>query len=124
MVGATVDQATQALQVLGFVVDSSKTKFSTTVERGLVIRQNPADGKKLQPGETVRDRDLARTEALPRPRFPFDVPRRTPRRWRTEYGLHVTFSTLFGTSGQLVWSQSPGVGVTVQYGDTIQLFMV
>jgi hypothetical protein len=41
-----------------------------------------------------------------------------------EYGLHVTFSTIPGTSGQIVFSQSPGVGTQVEYGDTIQLFMV
>jgi hypothetical protein len=36
----------------------------------------------------------------------------------------VTFSTIPGTSGQIVFSQSPGVGTQVEYGDTIQLFMV
>ena len=46
------DDATQALEELGFVVDDSKTKFSSEVERGHVISQSPADGR-LQPGETV-----------------------------------------------------------------------
>ncbi len=123
VVGATVDDATQALQVLGFVVDSSKTKFSTTVERGLVIRQNPADGKKLQPGETVRIVISLGPKRFPAPDFR-SMSRENAQALADQYGLHVTFSTLFGTSGQLVWSQSPGVGVTVQYGDTIQLFMV
>ena len=50
--GATLEDATQTLEEQGFVVDASKTKFSTEVERGRVIRQTPADGQ-LQPGETV-----------------------------------------------------------------------
>jgi eukaryotic-like serine/threonine-protein kinase len=123
VVGATLQDARQALEVLGFVVDSSKTKFSTTVERGRVIGQNPADGKKLQPGETVRIVISLGPKSFPAPDFR-SMSRENARALADQYGLHVTFSTLFGTSGQLVWSQSPGVGVTVQYGDTIQLFMV
>ena len=52
VVGATLEDATATLEDLGFVVDPSKTKFSTDVERDRVIRQTPADGR-LQPGETV-----------------------------------------------------------------------
>ena len=123
VVGATLQDAKQALGVLGFVVDDSKTKFSTTVERGRVIRQSPDSGKELQPGGTVTLVISLGPKHFPAPDFR-SMSRADAQALADQYGLHVTFSTLFGTSGQLVWSQSPGVGVTVQYGDTIPLFMV
>jgi beta-lactam-binding protein with PASTA domain len=42
----------------------------------------------------------------------------------SQWGLVVDFQTIGTTSGTLVYSQNPGVGVTVSYGDTITLYMV
>ena len=41
-----------------------------------------------------------------------------------EWGLALDFQTIGTTSGTLVYSQNPGVGVAVMYGDTITLYMV
>ena len=122
VVGASAEDATQALEELGFVVDDSKTKFSSEVERGHVINQSPADGR-LQPGETVSIVVSLGPKTFGAPDFR-SLSRSAAEALALEYGLHVTFSTIPGTSGQIVFSQSPGVGTTVQYGDTIQLFMV
>ena len=115
--------ARQALEELGFVVDDSKTKFSTDVERGHVIRQSPAEGERLQPGETVSLVVSLGPRFFAAPDFR-SLSRSAAEDLADEYGLHVTFSTIPGTSGQIVFSQSPGVGTQVEYGDTIQLFMV
>ncbi|MEP6972688.1 MAG: PASTA domain-containing protein [Actinomycetota bacterium] len=40
------------------------------------------------------------------------------------YGLAVDFQVIGTTSGTLVFSQNPGVGVTVSYGDLITLYLV
>jgi serine/threonine-protein kinase len=121
--GAPVDDARQALEGLGFVVDDSTTKFSTDIERGHVIRQSPAEGERLQPGETVSLVVSLGPRFFAAPDFR-SLSRSAAEDLAAEYGLHVTFSTIPGTSGQIVWSQSPGVGTQVEYGDTIQLFMV
>jgi beta-lactam-binding protein with PASTA domain len=122
VVGDTADDATQALEAQGFVVDDSKTKFSTQVERGRVIRQIPADGR-LQPGETV-------TIVISLGPKHFDMPdfrgrsKDDAQALADQYGLVVVFSTIPNTSGTIVFSQSPGVGAPVTYGDTITLYLV
>ncbi len=105
------------------MVDDSKTKFSTDIERGHVIRQSPAEGERLQPGETVSLVVSLGPRFFAAPDFR-SLSRSAAEDLAAEYGLHVTFSTIPGTSGQIVFSQSPGVGTQVEYGDTIQLFMV
>jgi hypothetical protein len=42
----------------------------------------------------------------------------------SQWGLLVDFQTIGTSSGTLVYSQNPGVGVLVRYGDTITLYMV
>ena len=123
VVGASAEDARQALEELGFVVDDQKTKFSTDVERGHVIRQSPAEGERLQPGETVSLVVSLGPRFFAAPDFR-SLSRSAAEDLAADYGLHVTFSTIPGTSGQIVFSQSPGVGTQVEYGDTIQLFMV
>ena len=121
VVGASAEDARQALEELGFVVDDSKTKFSTEVERGHVIRQTPAEGQ-LQPGETVSLVISLGPRSFPAPDFR-SLSRTAAQDLADQYGLHVIFSTFPGTGGTAVFSQSPGVGWTVEYGDTIRLFM-
>ncbi len=123
VVGATLQDARQALEVLGFVVDSSKTKFSTTVERGLVIRQNPPDGNKLQPGQTVLIVISLGPKSFGVPNF-IGLTRDAATALADQWGLVPDFQTIGTTQGTLVYSQNPGVGVTVSYGDTITLYMV
>ena len=42
-----------------------------------------------------------------------------------EWGLVLAFSSISpNASGTIVYSQSPGIGATVTYGDTISLYLV
>jgi serine/threonine-protein kinase len=123
VVGATVEDATKALEDAGFAVDASKTKFSTDVERGRVIRQNPADGKLLQPGQTVTLVVSLGPKSFGAPNF-IGLSRDAATALADQWGLALDFQTIGTTSGTLVYSQNPGVGVTVTYGDTITLYMV
>ena len=122
VVGATVEDATQALEDAGFVVDASKTKFSTDIERG---RGDPAEpGRRPAPTRPDRDaRGVARTEELRAPNF-IGLSRDAATALADQWGLALDFQTIGTTSGTLVYSQNPGVGVTVTYGDTITLYMV
>ena len=122
VVGATVEDATKALEDARFVVDASKTKFSTDVERGRVIRQNPADGL-LQPGQTVTLVVSLGPKSFGAPNF-IGLSRDAATALADQWGLALDFQTIGTTSGTLVYSQNPGVGVTVTYGDTITLYMV
>ena len=120
--GATLEDATAMLQEAGFIVDSTKTKFSSEVERGRVIRQTPADGQ-LQPGETVSLVISLGPKTFGAPDF-IGLSRDAATALGNEWGLVVDFQTIGTTSGTLVYSQNPGVGVLVRYGDTITLYMV
>jgi serine/threonine-protein kinase len=122
VVGATVEDATKALEDAGFVVDASKTKFSTDIERGRVIRQNPADGR-LQPSQTVTLVVSLGPKSFSAPNF-IGLSRDAATALADQWGLALDFQTIGTTSGTLVYSQNPGVGVTVRYGDTITLYMV
>ncbi len=70
VVGATLEDATATLEDLGFVVDPSKTKFSTDVERD---RRDPSDAGRGT-AAARRDgvpRDLARPQELRGSGFPW-----------------------------------------------------
>ena len=122
VVGATLEDAKQTLEGAGFVVDDSKTKFSTDVERGRVIRQTPAEGQ-LQPGETVTLVVSLGPRNFGAPDF-IGLSRDAATELANQWGLVPDFQTIGTTSGTLVYSQNPGVGVLVSYGDTITLYMV
>jgi serine/threonine-protein kinase len=120
------DQA-EAIQVLeaqgqGFHV-TTKAKFSTDVERGRVIAQSPKAGVKLQPGETVMITVSLGPKHFAAPSF-LGLSRDAAKALADRYGLQPDFRTIAGTSGTIVYSQTPGVGTTVSYGDTITLFVV
>ncbi len=122
VVGATLEDAKDRLESAGFVVDDSKAKFSTDVERGRVIRQTPAEGQ-LQPGETVTLVVSLGPRNFGAPDFT-GLSRDAATELADQWGLSVDFQTIGTTSGTLVYSQNPGVGVLVSYGDTITLYMV
>jgi serine/threonine-protein kinase len=120
--GATLEDATATLQEAGFIVDSSKTKFSTKVERGRVIRQTPADGQ-LQPGETVSLVISLGPKHFPAPDFR-GLSRGSAQDLAAAYGLVVTFVDAAAYPGTVVTNQSVPVGATLTYGDPITLYLV
>ncbi|MGZ5214036.1 MAG: Stk1 family PASTA domain-containing Ser/Thr kinase [Actinomycetota bacterium] len=121
VVGATVEDATKALEDARFVVDDSKTKFSTEVERGHVIRQSPADGQ-LQPGETVTLVISMGPKSFPAPDFR-SLSRSGAQALAEQFGLIPTFVDLAAYPGTTVVNQSTAVGATVTYGDPITLYL-
>jgi eukaryotic-like serine/threonine-protein kinase len=123
VVGASVDDAKQALEELGFVVDDSKTKFSNAVERGRVIRQSPAEGQRLQPGETVSIVVSLGPKHFPAPDFR-GLSRGSAQDLADSYGLVVTFVDAAAYPGTVVTNQSVPVGATLTYGDPITLYLV
>ena len=122
VVGKTKDEATQILEGQGFHV-VYKPKFSVDVARDTVIAQNPDAGKKLQPGETVTLTISLGPKHFGCPDFR-GLSRDAAQAMADQYGLKLDFKTVFGTSGSVVYSQTPPTGQTVSYGDTITLFMV
>jgi len=124
VVGKTQDEAVQILgpQGQGYQV-VTKTKFSTDIERGRVIAQSPDPGTKLQPGETVTLTISLGPKRFACPDFR-GLSRDAAQAMADSYGLKLDFKTVFGTSGSVVYSQSPGADTTVAYGDTITLYMV
>ncbi len=122
VVGASVEDARQALEELHFVVDDSKTKFSTEVERGHVIAQSPADGR-LQPGETVSIVVSLGPKDFPAPDFR-GLSRDGAQSLAEAYGLQVTFVDAAAYPGTVVTNQSVPVGATLTYGDPITLYLV
>jgi serine/threonine-protein kinase len=121
VVGATVEDAKQTLETADFVVDDSKTKFSTEFDRGVVIRQTPADGK-LQPGEIVRLVVSLGPKHFPAPDFRF-LSRSGAQALADRSGLVPTFVDLAAYPGTTVVNQSTAVGATVTYGDPITLYL-
>jgi eukaryotic-like serine/threonine-protein kinase len=122
VVGKTKDEATQLLTDAGFLVDP-QTKFSTEVPRDVVIRQSPPAHQALQPGETVTLVISLGPKSFGAPDF-VGLSRDAATALANQWGLVPDFQTVGTASGTLVYSQNPGVGVTVTYGDTITLFMV
>jgi eukaryotic-like serine/threonine-protein kinase len=122
VVGATLEDAKRTLEAAGFVVGEPKTKFSSEVDRDLVIKQTPAGGK-LQPGETVGLVVSLGPKSFGAPDF-IGLSRDAATALADQWGLIPDFQTIGTTSGTLVYSQNPGVGVLVRYGDTITLYMV
>jgi eukaryotic-like serine/threonine-protein kinase len=122
VVGASADDATQALEESGFVVDDSKTKFSSEVERGHVIAQSPADGR-LQPGETVSIVVSLGPKHFPAPDFR-GLSRGSAQSLADAYGLVITFIDAAAYPGTVVTNQSVPVGATLTYGDPITLYLV
>ena len=122
VVGKTQDEATQLLKDAGFLVEP-RTKFSTEVPRDTVIKQSPAAHEALQPGQTVTITISLGPKRFAVPDFS-GLTRDGATALATEWGLVPDFQVIGTTPGTLVYSQNPGIGVTVMYGDTITLYMV
>jgi serine/threonine-protein kinase len=121
VVGKMQDEATKRLEAQKFQV-SIVEEFSNDVEEGRVISQSPS-GAEAPSGSTITLTVSKGPEQFPAPNFG-GLSTSGARALAEQYGLLLTFKTVPGTTGSVVFSQSPGVGVTVRYGDTITLFMV
>ena len=124
VVGATVEDATQALDDAGFVVDVIEDEILRPTSSG---GSHPADTRptaRLQPGRTVTLVVSLGPKSLVL-RTSSGSPAIAATALAGKYGGSPwTSKTIGTTSGTLVYSQNPGVGVTVTYGDTITLYMV
>ncbi|MGZ8623165.1 MAG: Stk1 family PASTA domain-containing Ser/Thr kinase [Actinomycetota bacterium] len=121
VVGKMQDEATKRLEAQTFQV-SIVEEFSNVVEEGRVISQSPS-GAEAPSGSTITLTVSKGPEQFPAPNFG-GLSKSGAQALADQYGLLLVFKTVPGTTGSVVYSQSPGVGVTVRYGDTITLFMV
>ena len=122
VVSRTKEDATKILGDQGFHV-AYKTKFSADVARDTVIAQSPDAGSKLQPGQTVTLTISLGPKDFVCPDFR-GLTRDGAQALADQYGLKLDFQVIGTSSGTLVYSQNPGVGITVSYGQTITLYMV
>ena len=121
VVGKMHDEATKRLEAQDFQV-AIVEEFSNDIEEGRVISQAPS-GAQAPYGSTITLTVSKGPEQFPAPNFG-GLSKSGAQALADQYGLLLTFKTIPGTTGSVVYSQSPGVGVTVRYGDTISLFMV
>ena len=121
VIGKMQDEATKRLQAQDFQVAITE-EFSNDVEEGRVISQSPS-GSQAPYGSTITLTVSKGPEQFPAPNFG-GLSKSGAQALADQYGLLLVFKTVPGTTGSVVYSQSPGVGVTVRYGDTITLFMV
>jgi eukaryotic-like serine/threonine-protein kinase len=121
LAGMTEDEATAALTELGFVV-VPETDFSGRVERGSVISVDPKAGLARPYGSTVTIVVSLGPETFPAPSFT-GLGKAAAEARAAEYGLEVSWFIVPGSSGALVFGQNPVAGATVNYGDTIILYL-
>jgi serine/threonine-protein kinase len=121
VVGKMRDEATRRLEAQDFGVAITE-EFSNDIEEGRVMSQSPS-GAEAPYGSTITLTVSKGPEQFPAPDFR-GLSRSAAQALADRYGLTPNFQTVPGTTGSVVFSQSPGVGVTVRYGDTITLFMV
>jgi serine/threonine-protein kinase len=121
VIGKMQDEATRRLEAQDFGV-SVIEEFSNDIEEGRVISQSPS-GAEAPYGSTITLTVSKGPEQFPAPDFR-GLSKSAAQALADRYGLTPNFQTVPGTTGSVVFSQSPGVGVTVRYGDTITLFMV
>jgi beta-lactam-binding protein with PASTA domain/tRNA A-37 threonylcarbamoyl transferase component Bud32 len=122
VVGKTQDTATARLSSAGFRVQID-TAFSDTVASGKVISSTPASGVRSPYGSEVGLVVSLGPQQFPCPDFR-GLSRDAAQSLADQHGLKLVFQTVPNTSGSIVYSQQPGVGSTVTYGDAITLFLV
>ncbi len=122
VVGKDQAVAEQRLAAAGFSV-SSQEAFSNSVAAGRVISVSPDAGTTTPYGTTVTLSVSKGPETFPVPDFR-GLSRGAAQDLAAKDGLVLDLRAVPGTSGSLVWSQKPGVGTTVRYGDSITLFLV
>ena len=121
VVGLTEEQATSRLTTAGFLVDR-KEDFSTDVERGNVISQDPAKNTDLQPGQAVTI-----TVSLGPPEFPMPnvvgMDRDAAVAKLSALGLTVDVVIVTGHTGSTVVYQKPPTGTIVHPDDLVHIFV-
>jgi serine/threonine protein kinase/beta-lactam-binding protein with PASTA domain len=119
--GLTEAQASERLQAAGFTV-TTEEDFSISVDRGSVIGVSPKAGEPAPYASTVTLKVSLGPERFQAPSF-IGLTRSQAEARAAEFGLQASFTDLPGGTGVVI-TQSPAPGVTVSYGDTIQLFLL
>ena len=122
MVGKDQALAQQRLSAAGFGA-SIQEAFSDSVADGRVISVSPDVGTTTAYGTTVVLTVSKGQETFPAPDFR-GLSKGAAQDLGAHYGLVLDFKAVAGTSGSLVYSQTPAGGTVVRYGDTITLFLV
>jgi serine/threonine-protein kinase len=121
VVGKPQEKAEKILRRAGFI-PVIRQAFSDDIDRGTVIDVTPAEGKRTDYGSSVTLTVSLGPETFPAPGLTGLSPAAAEAKAKA-FGLRVSFFYVPGTSGTTVISQVPGVGTTVHYGDTIELFV-
>ncbi|HSL12055.1 MAG TPA: Stk1 family PASTA domain-containing Ser/Thr kinase [Actinomycetota bacterium] len=121
VVGMTAERATKVLRNAGFVVEEA-SDFSGKVEKGLVLSVTPDQGTSAPYASTVSITVSLGPERFPAPSF-VGLSRAEAQTLADRWGLNVAFLAVPGTDGSNVLSQLPPAGTTVDYGQTITLYM-
>jgi serine/threonine-protein kinase len=117
----TLEVATRRLRRAGFVVVVEE-RFSSAIDRGLVIGVSPKAGTEAPFGSTVTLKVSLGPERFQAPSF-IGLTRAQAEDRAAEYGLQPSFTDLPGGTGVVI-TQSPAPGVMVSYGDGVQLFLL
>jgi serine/threonine-protein kinase len=121
VVGETQPAAEKALRDAGFrpVV---KVAYSNDVQRGDVISVEPAEATMTPYGSPVTLTVSLGPETFAMPSFS-GLSRKAAEAKAKDYGLHVSFFDVPGTSAGIVIGQDPTAGTTVHAGDSVTLFV-
>jgi eukaryotic-like serine/threonine-protein kinase len=122
VVGRPLDVATSKLRAAGFAVTTT-TAFSDSVLKDRVISSSPDAGALTVPGTTITLVVSQGPERFAAPDFR-GLSRSSAQSLADRYGLKLTLKIVPNTSGAIVYSQTPGAGTIVRYGDTITLYLV
>jgi serine/threonine-protein kinase len=119
VIGETQKNAEQLLD--GWVINVEQ-KFSDDVDRGFVIAQMPDRKTKLQPGQgvTIVVSLGPRTFAMPNV---VGISKQAAVTELKRLGLEVAVYAVPSSDAATVVSQDPDAGVTVTYGQTVQIFV-
>ena len=119
VIGETQKDAEQLLD--GWVINVEQ-KFSDDVDRGFVIAQMPDRKTKLQPGQgvTIVVSLGPRTFAMPNV---VGISKQAAVTELKRLGLEVAVYAVPSSDAATVVSQDPDAGVTVTYGQTVQIFV-
>jgi eukaryotic-like serine/threonine-protein kinase len=118
--GMTEADATHSLDAKGFSVVIEET-FSNTVDRGHVIRTDPAHGTEYQPGKSVVVSVSLGPEYFACPALT-GMTVDQARALADRYGLELTALEVPGSGGNDVVSQLPEPGTRVRYGSTVTVY--
>ena len=119
--GLSESEAIETIQAAGFSVTTDEG-FSNSVDRGSVIGVSPKAGREAPFESPVTVHVSLGPERFRAPSF-IGLTRTGAEARAAEYGLDASFTDLPGGTGVVI-TQSPAPGVTVSYGDTIQLFLL